>query len=223
MKVNMKIGVTGGSGFIGQYIVETLENNSNTELLKIIDLEKPSFSGTFEFIHGDIRDDQMIDTFCRDIDFVIHLAAAHHDYGISEEEFFDVNESGTEKLLKAMTKHQIKNIIFYSSVAVYGTVSQPVDENTPPNPESPYGASKLAAEKKILDWIKHDKDRKAFIIRPTVVIGARNYANMYFLIDQISKNRYLFHFGNGTNIKSIACVRNLVKYYTSISLYSKIL
>ena len=48
----MKIGVTGGSGFIGQYIVETLENNSNTELLKIIDLEKPSFSGTFELIRS---------------------------------------------------------------------------------------------------------------------------------------------------------------------------
>ena len=208
----MRIGVTGGSGFIGQYLIETLEKNTKTELLRVIDIEKPSFSGKFDFFLGDIRDNIIIDSFCNGLDCVIHLAAAHHDFGISDEEYFDVNENGTHKLLEAMTKHHVKNLIFYSSVAVYGTANLPADETTNPIPETPYGASKLAAEKKIIEWTKNDDNRKAVIIRPTVVIGARNLANMYFLIDQIYKNRYLFHFGNGTNIKSIACVRNLIGF-----------
>ena len=208
----MKLGISGGSGFIGQYLIETLEKNTKTELLRVIDKEKPSFSGKFDFFLGDIRDNIILDSFCNGLDCVIHLAAAHHDFGISDEEYFDVNENGTQRLLEAMTKHHVKKLIFYSSVAVYGTANLPADETTNPIPEAPYGASKLAAEKKIIKWTKNDHTRKAVIIRPTVVIGARNLANMYFLIDQIYKNRYLFHFGNGTNIKSIACVRNLVGF-----------
>ena len=208
----MKLGVSGGSGFIGQYIIETLQKNNTAKLQKIIDLEKPHFSGNFDFIHGDIRSKKLIDTFCKDLDYVIHLAASHHDFGVSDDEFFDVNEKGTQCLLEAMDKNQVKNLIFYSSVAVYGKANQSVDETTNPMPDSPYGASKLAAEKKIIDWVKKGESRKAFIIRPTVVIGARNKANMYFLIDQIYKKRYLFHFGNGTNIKSLTYVKNLVDF-----------
>jgi len=208
----MRVGLTGGSGFIGQYITESLQEHNEIALLKIIDIEKPSFSGSFKFIHGDIRDERMINAFCQDLDYVIHLAAAHHDFGVTDEEYFDVNEKGTQILLDAMSEHHVNRLIFYSSVAVYGTASLLTDETTIPAPESPYGASKLAAEKKIIDWAEKGKGRKAIIIRPTVVIGARNHANMYFLIDQIYKNRYLFHFGNGTNIKSIAYVKNLVGF-----------
>jgi len=208
----MKIGITGGSGFIGRYFIESLERENKVDLIKIIDIEKPSFSGQFDFCHGDIRENNKLESFCKDLDCVIHLAAAHHDFGISEQEYFDVNESGTEKLLQMMTNYGVKTIIFYSSVAIYGTKNIPADENSDPDPENPYGASKLAAEKKIIDWTKEDNKRKAIIIRPTVVIGARNLANMYFLIDQIYKNRYLFHFGKGTNIKSIAYVNNLVAF-----------
>ena len=70
----------------------------------------------------------------------------------------------------------------------------------------------LLLRKRSLIGPKRNNKRKSIIIRPTVVIGARNLANMYFLIDQIYKNRYLFHFGKGTNIKSIAYVNNLVAF-----------
>ena len=208
----MKVGISGGSGFIGQYFIEALQKNAQTDLLKIIDIKKPFFSGNFNFFHGDIRDKNIVDLFCSGLDCVIHLAAAHHDYGIADEEYFDVNENGTQILLDAMSKHIVNKMIFYSSVAVYGTKRLPADESTNPYPESPYGASKLSAEKKIIEWANNDANRKVIIIRPTVVIGARNYANMYFLIDQIYKNRYLFHFGKGNNIKSIAYVKNLVDF-----------
>jgi nucleoside-diphosphate-sugar epimerase len=208
----MKIGITGGSGFIGRYFVEKLEIDTKIDELRIIDVAKPEYSGNFGFIHGDIRDEINVDKFCEELDCVIHLAAAHHDFGIEDEEYFDINENGTGQILEAMSKKRIHNLIFYSSVAVYGTENLPADENTKTLPESPYGASKLAAEKKIIEWTNADEQNKAIIIRPTVVIGARNFANMYFLIDQIFKNRYLFHFGKGTNIKSIAYVKNLVDF-----------
>jgi nucleoside-diphosphate-sugar epimerase len=208
----MKIGITGGSGFIGRYFVDNLEKKADIEEMRIIDIADPAFSGNFNYIKGDIRDKSKIDEFCKHLDCVIHLAAAHHDFGIADEEYFDVNEYGTDKLLTAMTKYDVNMLIFYSSVAIYGTVGKPADEHIEPNPENPYGSSKLAAEKKIIEWSKKDEKKKAIIIRPTVVIGARNLANMYFLIDQIYKKRYLFHFGNGNNIKSIAYVKNLVDF-----------
>jgi nucleoside-diphosphate-sugar epimerase len=208
----MKIGITGGSGFIGRYFIEQLEKREDIELLRIIDIVKPQFSGNFNFIQGDIRDISKIEEFCQGLDSVIHLAAAHHDFGIENHEYFDVNENGTQQLLKCMTKYTVNTILFYSTVAVYGTANLPANESSNPRPESPYGKSKLAAEKLIIEWTQDDDLRTGIIIRPTVVIGARNFANMYFLIDQIYKNRYLFHFGQGINIKSIAYVKNLVDY-----------
>jgi nucleoside-diphosphate-sugar epimerase len=208
----MNIGITGGSGFIGRYIIEALLAKGISQKIKNIDLEKARFEGPFEFIQGDIRDKEKIDLFCKDTDCVIHLAAAHHDFGVADEEYFDVNENGTENLLAAMEKYRVSKLIFYSSVAVYGTKNLPADEDTFPRPENPYGASKLAAEALIEKWASAQPDRKAFVIRPTVVIGPRNEANMFFLIDQIYKGRYLFNFGIGQNIKSMANVKNLTDF-----------
>lgn len=59
-------------------------------------------------------------------------------------------------------------------------------------------------------WASEDAERAVLIIRPTVVYGERNVANMFRLINQIKDGRY-FHIGKGDNIKSIAYVRNLVE------------
>ena len=208
----MNIGITGGSGFIGRYIIEMLLENGIARNIKNIDLEIPKFKAEIEFIHGDIRDKEQVDHFCKDLNCIIHLAAAHRDFGISDEEYFDINEKGTKKLIGTMEKYQVDKLIFYSSVAVYGTQNCPADEKTLPEPDNPYGASKLAAERLIIKWVNSKVQHKAFIIRPSVVIGPRNEANMFFLIDQIFKGRYLFNFGNGKNIKSMANVKNLVEF-----------
>ena len=109
----MRIGLTGGSGFIGQYIIESLQDYTSLKLLKNIDIAQPSFSGNFQFIHGDIRDTRMMTRFCKDLDCVIHLAAAHHDFGVADQEYFDVNVHGTDILLEAMSANHVKTLIFY--------------------------------------------------------------------------------------------------------------
>lgn len=202
--------LTGGSGFIGRYLCEKLTSEQPNTPLKNLDLVKPEFDFTGEYISGDIRDRGCCDKLCRDADVVINLAAAHKDFGIERDEYFDVNENGTRTILEAMDEAGVKRMIFTSSVAVYDPGASNIDENTVPDPQNHYGASKLAAEKVIEQWLEKGDGRQAFILRPTVVIGPRNRATMYSLIDQIVKGKYMFNLGSGQNVKSLAIVQNLV-------------
>jgi len=108
-----------------------------------------------------------------------------------------------------MSELNIKNLIFYSSVAVYGTQNEPTTEQSPFTPDTEYGRSKLAAENVILKWAEENKNRCVITIRPTVIFGPENYGNVYNLIDKIYKKRFIF-VGDGSNIKSVAYVENLV-------------
>jgi len=144
------------------------------------------------------------------VDAVINLAAKHHDFGVSEEEFYSVNVKGTANILSCLDKLGIKKFIFYSTVAVYGDVLDCSDENTVINPVSVYGRTKLEAEKLICEWTAQDATRQAVILRPTVVFGPGNFANMYNLINSIYRRRFLFA-GRGNNIKSVAYVENLTE------------
>src|SRR5690606_23818728 len=103
-----------------------------------------------------------------------------------------------------------KEIIFYFSVAVYGIRDESSTEATTPAPDGPYEASKLTGEKVLSAWASEDSSRKVVIIRPTLVFGHNNTANMRNLIRQIDSGLY-FHLGKADNVKSIAYVENLVQ------------
>ncbi len=200
--------LTGGSGFIGSHFHNYLPHG---ELVNL-DLEEPIFQHETTFIKGDIRVEKDVVNAIRDRDIktIISLAAKHHDFGIGHDEYFDTNEDGTAVLCKVASAYNIKEIIFFSSVAVYGVRDLISNEALAPAPDSPYGASKLAGEKVLEKWAAADPTRKVIIIRPTVVFGSNNVANMYNLIRQISSGLY-FHLGKADNIKSIAYVENVVE------------
>ena len=208
MNYKSKIFFTGASGFIGSYFHEVLPNDQVVNL----DLEEPQFKHSAYFIKGNIRNKSDIDNVLAQFacDTIIHLAAEHKDFGIAKEEYFKTNEFGTQNICEAATKFGIKKIVFYSSVAVYGGNVTPSDEMMQPSPNLPYGASKLAGEKVLYQWAAEDKERSVLIVRPAVVYGERNVANMFRLIEQIKAGRY-FHIGEGKNVKSVAYVRNLVQ------------
>jgi GlcNAc-P-P-Und epimerase len=204
----MSILLTGGSGFIGSHFHNCLPQRDVYNL----DLNKPFFEHESIFIQGDIRVEADVRKAIegKNIKSIISLAAKHHDFGIGHDEYFDTNEDGTRVICRVASEFGIKQIVFYSSVAVYGLREDISSETTTPQPDSPYGASKLAGEKVLEQWAKEDVSRKVLIIRPTLVFGANNKANMYNLIRQIDSGLY-FHLGKADNIKSIAYVENVVK------------
>lgn len=199
---------TGASGFIGSHFHEAINNGFIVNL----DLKQPTFDYTSNYIQGDIRIKEDVEKAIEiaNPNVIISLAAEHKDFGISKESYFKTNEYGTKVICEAATKYNIKKIVFYSTVAVYGDNIVPSTEESIPSPTNPYGASKLAGEKVLKQWASEDAERAVLIIRPTVVYGERNVANMFRLINQIKDGRY-FHIGKGDNIKSIAYVRNLVE------------
>ena len=207
----MRVLITGGSGFIGSFLSHEMSRKGwQVRILDSNDASKgiPELTG-FDCIISDILDFHAVLDAMKDVDLVIHLAAKHRFFGISEAEFYRVNVEGTKNILNVASKAGIKNIIFYSSVAVYGDQAAPTDEQTEPQPGTPYGITKLEAEKLIYKWSSEAGGRNALIIRPTVVFGPGNKGNIYRLIRQIDKRLYI-PVGNGDNIKSVAYVENLV-------------
>lgn len=202
-----KILITGGSGFIGSHFHSVIPNRNLVNL----DLNEPAFKYQSTFTKGDIRkeDDVRKAIKGKGIKTILSLAAKHHDFGIGHDEYFDTNEEGTAVICKVSSEFNIKEIVFYSSVAVYGIREEISTEIMTPKPDSPYGASKLAGEKVLEKWAEEDSTRKVLIIRPTLVFGPNNMANMRNLIRQIDTGLY-FHLGKADNIKSIAYVENLV-------------
>jgi nucleoside-diphosphate-sugar epimerase len=206
--VNMKILVIGGNGFVGKYLCQSLvKQGHHVRILDELSLE--SNQSKFEVYTGSILDNDSLKEAMRGIDYIMHLAAKHRFFGVSEQEYYLVNEQGTRNVLEAMTEMEIDKLVFFSTVAVYGDVIDFTTESTDPHPNNHYGKSKLAAEKVVAEWVKNDPSRLAIIIRPTVIFGPYNKGNVYRLIRQIYYRSYV-PIGKGKNIKSVAYVENLI-------------
>jgi GlcNAc-P-P-Und epimerase len=199
--------VTGNAGFIGTYLTKAFAKRgakvSGIDLQLLRDSED-----VVTQIQGNILDEAAVRKALHGADSVIHLAAAHKDFGIDKEEYYRVNVDGTKMLLQVASGMKIKKFVFFSSVAVYGA-SQPSSDDTTPNPNNDYGASKLKAEEAIRSWAQEDPSREIVILRPTVVFGPRNRANIFRLLRQVCDRQFIW-VGNGENIKSVAYVENVV-------------
>jgi GlcNAc-P-P-Und epimerase len=203
----MRILVTGSSGFIARFLIPELAAKGH-QTVGLDTRVGPEFGDSFRFVQGNILDSDAVTAAMQRVDLVVHLAAEHKDFGVSERLYHQVNVDGTDHLLRCATGHGIHRFVFLSSVAVYGESLIPTHEALDPAPGLPYGRTKLLAEKRIEEWAKEDTAREAVILRPTVVFGPWNYANMYRLIESVAKRRYL-GVGDGRNIKSVAYVENV--------------
>ncbi len=203
-----KILVIGSSGFIGSHLTTLLASQGHDVIG--FDLTEPVGEfGLCRFVQGDVRAKEDLRLAVRDADTVVNLSAVHFDFGHTDDEYFATNETGMCNLLEVMAEAGIRRLLFTSSIAVYGDHEDKANEETPPAPSSPYGASKWAAEKRIRDWIKDDPTRCVTIIRPCAVYGERNISNMMNLIRQIYSGFFVL-FGSGANVKATAYVGNLV-------------
>jgi UDP-glucose 4-epimerase len=150
----MRYLVSGGAGFIGSNTVDELIRRGH-DVVVLDDLSTGTAENLakvktkIEFLKYSITDAAKLREACRGVDFVIHLAArtsvpqSMTDPGDTNR----VNVDGTLNVLMAARDAKVKRVVFAGSTAVYGdTPILPTNENTPPTPISPYGASKLAAE-----------------------------------------------------------------------------
>lgn len=202
----MKIQIIGGSGFVGSRLISIIGQENCLNLDKN---QSPFFSSITTI--GDIRNPAQI-KMNKKTKCVILLAAEHKDNVHPKSLYYDVNVDGTKNVLDQMDKLEINNLIFTSSVAIYGLNKINPSESHPEEPFNDYGKSKFEAEKVIFEWFnKKPKKRNVIIIRPTVIFGERNRGNVYNLLKQISSGNFLM-VGNGKNKKSMAYVGNVAAF-----------
>tara|TARA_B100001093_G_scaffold487581_1_gene523970 strand:- start:612 stop:1502 length:891 start_codon:yes stop_codon:yes gene_type:complete len=148
----MKSLVTGGAGFIGSNLVETLLGVGHTVIC--VDNEssnvqdKPYWNNDSINIRGDIRDHTLISSAMKDADYVFHLAAEARIQPAIENPInaVSVNDLGTTTVLQCAREHQVKKFIFSSTSAVYGRNKSPNVETQSPDPLNPYSVTKLNGE-----------------------------------------------------------------------------
>ncbi|HSD99003.1 MAG TPA: dTDP-glucose 4,6-dehydratase [Patescibacteria group bacterium] len=158
----MKLLVTGGAGFIGSnFILYWMKNHPED---KVVNFDKLTYAGNLEnlkdvqdlpnytFIKGDICDPAAVDAAMKGVDYVVHFAAESHvDRSImNPSDFVETNVGGTQVLLDAALKANVKRFHHVSTDEVFGALelgsTNRFDESTPYNPHSPYSASKAGSD-----------------------------------------------------------------------------
>lgn len=151
----MRILITGGAGFIGSHLTETLAREPQHEVLVLDNLRRGRLENLAackdktRFLEGDIRNNDCLREVMHGVSVVFHLAAQANVLGAEADPdySFSSNVEGTVILLRAAREAGVRRVVFTSSREVYGEASgRPVSESAPLLPKNSYGASKAAAE-----------------------------------------------------------------------------
>ena len=149
-----KVLVTGGCGFVGANLIRVLDHRGLVRSVRVVDDESQGSRYAIapydvELLKGDIRDEALMRRALRDIDAVVHLAAATNvtDSIADPTRSFDVNVAGTFRLLMLMREAGVPRLVNASTGgALLGEALPPVHEEMVPRPTSPYGAAKASVE-----------------------------------------------------------------------------
>jgi len=214
--------VTGGAGFIGSTLVDSLltmgesvtifDNFSNSSIETISHLLDKGAS----LVKGDLRDYDSLEKNLAGHNSVIHLAAQIDvvESFLNPEKTLEVNVAGTENVLKACLMQNVKNIIAASSAAVYGIPKKlPLTETSSTIPISPYGQSKLDMEQLIRDFsLKNNLN--SICLRFFNVYGKGQTDAYAGVITKFMKNiredKLLIIFGDGSNTRDFISVKDVV-------------
>jgi len=206
--MNNKLSVIfGGSGFIGQHLVNNLESNYLN--LDIVSTEK-------NYQYYDVRNPIDIKSE-KTIDIIYNLAAIHITPGYEYHEYFETNIKGAENVCNFASEKNINTIIFTSSIAPYGTWEDEKTEESLPLPTSAYGSSKLVAEEIHKRWQAEKLDeRKLIIVRPGVVFGQNEGGNFIRLYRAMKSGRF-FYPGRKDTKKAAIYIKDLVRIMVEMS------
>lgn len=217
----MKALVTGGSGFIGSNVSRMLLSKG----VQVVVFDNLS-SGNFDnirgldvtFIKGDVLDQDAVKDACKGIDVVFHLAASVGRQRSIDHPQLDaeINLIGTVNVLEGMRACGVKKIVYSSSAAIFGELQSPeIDEQHPQNADSPYGVSKLAAEKMILAYAGI-YDMTAVCLRYFNIYGVNQRYDLYGNVIPIFAHRLfagepLLIYGDGTQTRDFVNVYDVAR------------
>jgi nucleoside-diphosphate-sugar epimerase len=200
--------VTGGCGFLGVHLARYfLKRKYKVILLDTASQTAKDLVGKVSVINADIRDYENLETAFKNVDYVVHAAAAlpiHHDRNY----IFDVNVNGTKQVLKSALKNKVKKLVFISTTAMYGVPrTLPEKETDAIYPIGHYGESKAQAEKICLEYNK--KGLPVNILRPKSFLGPERLGVFTIWFEAIYNNRPVFILGNGNNLYQLLEVVDL--------------
>lgn len=198
--------IFGGSGFVGTHMRHLLQEKypqarvyvadllaDGSEYSQKIDVRKPIE------MQGDFGPNTLIFNFA-----AVHRTPGHPDYA-----YFETNIRGAENVCDFARKHGIDNIVFTSSIAPYGAAEELKTEETLPTPNTPYGISKLVAEKIHREWAAENANRRLSIVRPGIVFGTGENGNMTRLYKGLASHKFAYA-GRKDTIKACIYVKDLV-------------
>lgn len=178
----MKILITGVHGFVGSNLVTYLARENEIYGLDIIAPEKEGVRKTYSWEDLDASN-------VPEVDAIIHLAGKAHDTKNKtlSDVYFKVNRDLTIKVYDYFLAHDsIKKFVFFSTAkAAADKVGGVLTEDVVPSPVGPYGESKIAAEKYILEHLTDGKD--VYIFRPCMIHGPGNKGNLNLLYSVVKK------------------------------------
>jgi GlcNAc-P-P-Und epimerase len=214
----------GGNGFIGSHFAAHLLDNNIAAKVTITDaftikpdtwpktLQQRFAAGEIEHVKIDVRQPIKSQPDAAKLptnpDLIVNLAAVHKEPGHKAEEYFLTNLPGAENVCDWANQVNCDYIIFTSSIATYGGDSTTKDESTLTMPNSPYGVSKLTAEKIHLAWQKAKAGRKLMIVRPGVIFGPGERGNVTRMVKAVL-GHYFFFSGNKQVRKAGGYVKEL--------------
>ncbi|WP_439364443.1 NAD-dependent epimerase/dehydratase family protein [Bradyrhizobium sp. DASA03005] len=200
--------IFGGSGFVGTHLLRRLRQTSTAKIVSV-DLRAPAMpvSGV-EYKIGDVRD---LSNFgaSGEITTIYNLAAIHRTPGHPDHEYYETNVGGAVEIAALARRNHVPQIVFTSSISVYGPGEDTKLEDTPPAPSSSYGRSKLLAEQVFQGWMTERDDRKLVITRPAVVFGVGENGNFTRLATLLQKGFFVYP-GRRDTIKGCFYVEDLI-------------
>jgi NAD dependent epimerase/dehydratase len=225
-----KILVTGASGFIGSHLTELLVDEG-FEVTAFVHynstgswgwLERLKVKNEIKVVAGDIRDYDSVVSSMQDIDTVFHLAALigiPYSY-LSPLAYIKTNVEGTYNVLQAAKNMELENIIVTSTSETYGTAQYvPIDEKHPLVGQSPYSATKIAADQIALSYFRAFQ-LPVRVVRPFNTYGPRQSARAFIptVISQMLGGMKEIKLGNLTPTRDLTFVQDTVRGFLEIAL-----
>jgi nucleoside-diphosphate-sugar epimerase len=196
---NMKVLVTGGTGFTGSHLVRRLLGRGHEVVA--LDNQKGLFWDDLEregatMVLGSVADGDLLKSAARGCRVVYHLAAAFRKINLPKEVYREINEGGTRNAIEAGLAGGMEKFVYCSTQGVHGHVDDPPgSEETPVRPEDYYQETKYLGEIATREYVEKGLD--ATILRPMAIYGPGDPERFFMLFRQVKKGWFPI-FGDGS-------------------------